>query len=144
MMRLHATIFAFFIVIFLGGCGETAETAPKAELVTCHTAYRGSTGRPIEREDMLVFTDDDEQQKLSYDELVFNAQYSSGELDRERTLRLWVTERGESDPIIMHLYQLPLDSGPQNQFVGGHGFSGLIYVTDPVSKAELQFWCETG
>jgi hypothetical protein len=143
-MRLHTTIFAFLIVMFLVGCGGATETAPIAELITCHTAYRSDGGRPIEREDTLVFTDAGEQQELSYQELALHGQYSSGELDGERALRLWVTESGESDPVLVQLYQLPLDSGPQNQFVGGHGFSGLIYVTDPGSRAELQFWCEAG
>ena len=143
-IRMHTTLFAILLTVFLGGCGGAAETAPKAELITCHTAYRGDGGRPIEREDTLVFTDADEQQELSYQELVFHGQYSSGELDGERALRLWVTMSGKSEPVLVQLYQLQLGSGPQNQFVGGHGFSGLIYVTHPISGAELQFWCEAG
>ncbi len=39
------------------------------------------------------------------------------------------------------LYQLPPDSGPQNQFGGGHGFTGLNYSYAPDSTAELQYWC---
>ena len=143
-INLLVVLFATSIVMFLGGCSGAIETVPKAELITCHTAYRGNVGRPIEHEDNLIFTNSDEQQSLSYDELAFHAHYSAGELDGERALRVWVTENGESDPLIVQLYQLPQNSGPQNQFVGGHGFSGLIYVTGPVGKAELQFWCEAG
>jgi pantothenate kinase-related protein Tda10 len=36
------------------------------------------------------------------------------------------------------------DSDPQNQFVGGRGFTGLHYSYQPNSGAELQFWCEAG
>jgi hypothetical protein len=54
--------------------------------------------------------------------------------------------RAKSPRTVLHstLYQLPLDSGPQNQFVGGHGFTGLNYSYAPGSTAELQFWCEAG
>jgi len=130
------------VTILLCGCGGTTGSDPKAKLITCHTAYRSSPGREIEREDSLIFSSADEQQKLSYENLVFLAQYSSGEIDQERALRLWVTEPGKSDPITVHLYQLSPDSGPQNQFVGGHGFTGLNYISHPVTEAELQFWCE--
>ncbi len=38
-------------------------------------------------------------------------------------------------------YQLPSDSGTQNQFIGGYGFTGLNYSYQPDSGAELQYWC---
>lgn len=36
---------------------------------------------------------------------------------------------GERETAVFHstLYQLETDSGPQNQLVGGHGFTGLNY-----------------
>jgi hypothetical protein len=33
--------------------------------------------------------------------------------------------------------------GLVNQFIGGHGFTGLVYVYHPSSDAELQYFCET-
>ncbi|NCF68675.1 MAG: hypothetical protein GWP61_22170 [Chloroflexi bacterium] len=141
-LRFITVFFVFLAGIFLAGCGASTQSGSRAELITCHTAYRSDVGRPIEREDTFVFRDVDEQQEILYEELALHGQYGSGEMDNERALRLWVTMSGESDPILVQLYQLPQDSGPQNQFVGGHGFSGLIYVTHPVSGAEMQFWCE--
>ncbi|HUV93017.1 MAG TPA: hypothetical protein VMV80_08020 [Anaerolineales bacterium] len=41
----------------------------------------------------------------------------------------------------LHALSLPIDSGPQNQFIGGHGFTGLNYSYQPDSGAELQYWC---
>ena len=46
--------------------------------------------------------------------------------------------------LVSHLFQLPPDAGPTDQFVGGHGFTGLTSAYDPVSGAELQYWCEAG
>lgn len=40
------------------------------------------------------------------------------------------------------LYQLP--SGlPQNQFAGGHGFTGLLYFKHPTAGGDYQAYCES-
>lgn len=103
----------------------------------------------IEREETLTFTDADAEQSIAFADLVFHAAHSTGAVDNERALRLWVTDASASpgtstgDTVVLHttLYQLPLDSGPQNQFIGGHGFTGLNYSYAPASGAELQYWC---
>lgn len=131
-----------FLLAACGGVGETA--VPRANSITCNAAYRSGISVPIEREASFTLGDEDSRDTITFSDLVFHAQYSSGELDRERALRLWVTEAGQTAELISQLYQLPLDSGPLNQFVGGHGFSGLNYVQHPESGAELQFWCLAG
>jgi hypothetical protein len=134
-------------VLSLASCGDQsspadAQSPGRASQIVCNTAYRSSAGGRIEREDSLTFSDSDSQQSLSYGELEFYGSYDAGEQDRERGLRVWVTERGSDMDLTTVLYQLPLDSGPQNQFIGGHGFTGLNYIHHPSSGAELQFWCE--
>jgi hypothetical protein len=42
--------------------------------------------------------------------------------------------------LLSHLYQLPT-GGVCNQFVGDHGFTGLVYVAHPVTTGTLQFTC---
>lgn len=32
---------------------------------------------------------------------------------------------------------------PANQFAGGHGFTGLIYLTHPTEGGDYQLWCQT-
>ena len=122
---------------------STGEAPAKAGKIVCHAAYRASVTVPIEREETITFTDSDAQQSISFADLDWHAQYGTGELDGERALLLWVTAAGQSDRLLSQLYQLPLESGPQNQFRGGHGFTGLNYAYHPASPAELQFWCET-
>lgn len=135
------------LVLVLAACGNGGETAvpPKAQQIICTAAYRSSVEVGIEREETLTFTDGDAEQSAAFADMVFHAAYSAGEADNERNLRVWVTGAGE-DTAVSHstLYQLPLDSGPQNQFVGGHGFTGLNYSYHPTSGAEMQFWCEAG
>ena len=138
---------AVAILVLVAGCtndSSTGEAPAKAANIVCHAAYRASVTVPIEREETITFTDSDAQQSISFTDLDWHAQYGTGELDGERALRLWVTEAGRPDMLISQLYQLPLKSGPENQFRGGHGFTGLNYAYHPVSPAELQFWCETG
>jgi len=132
-------------VLMLVAC-SSAETAPpaKASAIVCTAAYRSSVSAPIEREETLSFSDADAEQSLTFTDLVFHAAYTTGENDNERALRTWVTATADESFIYnVQLYQLPLDSGPDNQFVGGHGFTGLNYTYHPTSLAELQFWCET-
>ena len=135
------------ILILFAGCDDdssTGEAPANVAGIVCHTAYRTSVTVPIEREETITFTDSDAQQSIVFNDLDWHAQYSTGELDGERALRLWVTAIGQPDILTSQLYQLPLKSGPQDQFRGGHGFTGLSYAYHPASRSELQFWCETG
>ncbi len=119
--------------------GEANEAAAS---IVCSTAYRVSTSEPLTDVDTVVFADDDSVQSIPYIYLEFHAEYTTGGVDGERALRLWVTPTAEEEVIVSQLFQLPQDAAPVNQFVGGHGFTGLTYAYDPVSGAELQYWCE--
>ena len=139
-----------FLIVLLTACGGAEASSPKAETISCTAAYRASVEQGIEREETILFGDTDAEQSLPFADMVFHAAYSAGEADNERNLRVWVTGVGETPALsdaetaVYHstLYQLPINSGPQNQFVGGHGFTGLTYSYEPDSGAELQFWCE--
>ena len=131
-------------LFLLAACSGTSTPAPKAETITCTVAYRADAIEAIEREETITFTDSDDEQSAAFADMMFHAAYSTGETDNERALRAWVTDGNDMDIYQSHLYQLSPDSGPQNQFVGGHGFTGLNYSYAPDSFAELQFWCEAG
>jgi hypothetical protein len=140
MRKLMILFVIFLAACSSGGQPETAET-PRAGEITCHAAYRASVTQPIESEESLVFTDSDSVQELVFNDLVFHAEYRTGEADNERSLRLWVTDAGEL-VYQTQLYQLDPAAGPQNQFRGGHGFTSLSYGYHPDTGAEIQFWCE--
>jgi len=113
----------------------------RAAAIVCSTAYRISQTESLTEVDTLRLPDQDSTESKPYVYLELHAQYTSGQTDGERSLRLWVTPTGQEDVIVSHIYQLPQDAGPANQFRGGHGFTGLNYANDPVSGAELQYWC---
>lgn len=133
------------MVLVLAACGGGGETAvpAKAQQISCTAAYRSSVQVGIEREETLTFTDADAEQSVAFADLIFHAAYHTGAADNERNLRVWVTDSND-DLLHATLYQLETSSGPQNQFVGGHGFTGLTYSYHPTSGAEMQFWCEAG
>jgi|GEM_PF-1923209 len=131
------------LVLVLTACSGVTDTVlpPKPDTITCVTAYRASVDQPIEQERSITFADSDAEESVRFTDMVFHATYSTGEVDNERALRLWVSDLGDSSVYQTQLYQLDPGSGPQNQFRGGHGFTGLNYSYHPVSNAELQFWC---
>lgn len=134
------TVLALSLVPVLAACnGDDAE---RASAILCNTAYRPSVGEAITDSGELRFEDEDAVQSAAYDRLELHAQYGAGRSDGERALRLWVTQAGEDAELLSQLFQLPDDAGPENQFAGGHGFTGLSYAYDPDSGAELQYWCE--
>ncbi|MGE3962059.1 MAG: hypothetical protein AB7F65_10290 [Dehalococcoidia bacterium] len=114
-----------------------------ASAIVCSAAYRVSQQEPLTEVDTLRFEDADAEQSLPYIYLELHGAFSDGREDGERSLRVWVTRTAEPEPLVTHLYQLPEDGWPRDQFVGGHGFTGLNYAYDPVSGAELQYWCAT-
>ena len=129
-----------FLLAACGGGGETAVSSP-AETIKCTAAYRSSVELGIEREETVTFTGVDDEQSAIFDEMMFHAAYDAAGADNEHSLRVWVTDAADTAVYHATLYQFPTDSGPQNQFVGGHGFTGLHYSYVPDSTAELQFWC---
>ena len=45
-------------------------------------------------------------------------------------------------PLVSWLYQLPRNPPPRNQFVGDHGFTGLVHLTDPTRGDDYQLICK--
>jgi hypothetical protein len=129
-------------LVLLAACAATGEQAApaRAEVITCHVAYRGNPGGPIEREEVLTLADENGEGSLLFVEMAFHASYRAGIPDNERALRIEITPPEQQTAITTQLYQLQVDRGPANQFVGGHGFTGLTYVYSE-NGAELQFWC---
>src|SRR5690606_11818185 len=126
------------------GCqddGADSERPSRASAIVCNAAYRVAQTEPLTEVDSLRFKDTDDEQSLPYIYLELHATYRDGRLEGERSLRVWVTRTAEDEPLVAHLYQLPTDEGPRDQFVGDYGFTGLMYAYDPVSCAELQYWC---
>lgn len=139
------TLIGALLVATLGvGLSACAgSTTTRADSIVCSTAYRVSQSEPLTGVDTMTFQDEDSTQSMPYIYLELHGAYTTGRADGERALRLWVTPTGQEQVLVTQLFQLGTD-GPTDQFVGDHGFTGLTYAYDPVSGAELQYWCQTG
>ena len=148
ILGLLGILVVGLLLVACGGGGETAPSAssgqavPLAESISCTAAYRSSVEVGIEQEETFTFTDVDDEQSGAFADMTFHAAYDAGGADNERNLRVWVTDAAETAVYHSTLFQFEPDSRPQNQFVGGHGFTGLNYSYAPGSTAELQYWCE--
>ncbi len=135
---------ALLLAGLLAACdGDDSDTPGDASAIVCSTAYRVSTSEPLTEVDTLRFEDEDSTQSMPYIYLELHGTFSTGATDGERALRLWVTPTGTDQVLVNHLYQLAEGEWPSDQFAGDHGFTGLNYAYDPVSGAELQYWCAT-
>ncbi len=146
--QIHLHIIVLAIAAVLSGCtraapSPSASAVPLAMSVECSTFYRSSVRVSIERQEKVTLTANDSEKQVSYDALTFHAAYYSGDQSYEsRSISTWVTTTGSEDELARTLYQFAKTGKPGNQFNGGeHGFTGMNYVYDPISRAELQFWC---
>ena len=98
----------------------------------------------------LTLTRDDSQKTVEFPDLVFRVylfdEYVSDEsgnrFDRVG-IKIWVLLPDEGDELLGVLYQdIEILDATAAVESGGHGFTGLHYVYNPTSRAELQFWCE--
>ncbi|MCP5099733.1 MAG: hypothetical protein GY943_29620 [Chloroflexi bacterium] len=134
-------IFVMLVSLLIAGCSN-GNDAPILLSLHCTTAYRSSVAVGIEQEETTMINVTIVE-TVPYKDLTIEFRYDDGlESFESRSLLVNVTGEGFSDRLSSQLYQLTKTEAPLNQFVGGHGFTGLHYVTHPESGAELQYWCE--
>jgi hypothetical protein len=138
----------FFSLSGLFGCAQKDEASTASEgymdmTITCQTAYRSSVFVPIEKQASVLLDDANPTKEVRYADLVFHAQYNSGRAAYEsRSFLVWVITTEEDKGLHQTLYQMRKTQLTENQF-GEHGFTGLVYINNPISQAELQYWCST-
>jgi hypothetical protein len=143
----YLNLLLVVIVIMLAGC-QPVESLP-ANLpetpvpltIECHTSYRASVKVSIERQDTILLTKSENQKTIAYQDLVFHATYSDTPYEG-RSFRTSVTMSNNNSELQTNLYQMSRTILPENQFYG-LGFTGLVYVYHPTSRAELQYTCAT-
>ena len=74
------------------------------------------------------------------DELLFEAWFQDDEYEG-RALSIVVVNIETDAEIIRQLYQFDSQNPVKNQFMGGHGFTGLNYVFKPKATDEIQYYC---
>lgn len=116
--------------------------------VRCTFAYRQSNelmeGQSLEApapqlEERVLTVAADQEASERLGQLTFGVGFRSSEYDAD-SVGLRVEDGATS--VLSILYQL--SSGlPNNQFAGGHGFTGLLYFTHPTAGGDYQAFCES-
>lgn len=120
------------------------ETSPAATapIPTCSTFYRVSASVPPDNGPVLTFTTPGDAE-ATFTDLHLTATYS-GDRYFSPSLSIHVSTLPDQALLFASLYQFADPTVDPNVFAStGQGFTGLIYVYNPTSGSELQFYCST-
>ena len=133
-------ITAFMISGCRSNASESSVMSSEPIRITCEVFYRPGAGMALEAAPEITFAGGNERQAVSYDSLSFEGVFQDDTYEG-RALSINITAPQKSSKITSQLYQFDSLNPPENQFIGGHGFTGLVYVFDPESSAEMQYFC---
>ena len=140
-----------FAILLIGALSLAAGCVPVASepvggsgllpaAIECQVFYRPSISNSLEGT-VITLEEANAREAIAFAEMTFQAQYTVDQ-GEGRSLSILVADAGTGEEIVRHLYQIDSAKGLSNQFVGGHGFTGLAYFYHPTSTAELQYFCE--
>ncbi len=139
---LSLTILLIGLMLGGVGCRSTAGNQQAEPIsVSCHAFYRDSQAEALGPESTLTFSRHGDRQIAQFEMLEFSAQYDDDRFEG-RSLIIAINAADSGQQVARQLYQLDSQQGTSNQFMGGHGFSGLAYVYHPTTDAELQYFCD--
>jgi hypothetical protein len=133
------------VLIALVGCGTAGQGSQAGSIpdaITCEVYYRPSPGAPLDGSTLSLSTAGD-QESLDFDDMAFAATTLS-DVGEGQSLSIVVSDSTTSAELARALYQFDPEGGLRDQFVGGHGFTGLAYVFHPTSGGEMQYFCGAG
>jgi hypothetical protein len=138
---------SLIILVAMTGCGTPAEeTGGQAEgipaFITCEVYYRPAPSASLDGSTFSLSTAGD-QETLSFETMTFAATTIS-DAGEGQSLSIVVTETTSGAELTRGLYQFDPVGGLRDQFIGGHGFTGLAYVFHPASGGEIQYFCGVG
>lgn len=130
----------------LAGCGSDDSTpsaasspAGSSNAITCEFSVRRNLETStFETEELTVRSHQDERESKLGPFRVRLLYFDDG--FEARSLNLYVYSAQRRSLLTQDLFQL--GDTVRNQFVGDQGFTGLKYVRNPGSRAELQYICE--
>lgn len=143
--RSQLVVPAIAASVLLLGCTPSPEPSDRPDAVPlsidCQAFYRASATESLSESKVSLTTDGDVQ-LIEFDDLGFKASYIDDGFEA-RALVISITDMDSGDEIARQLNQMDRGKSLINQFIGGHGFTALIYVNHPSSPGELQYFCES-
>lgn len=133
------------LLVTATACGSTAEEAGSGQTgtipdsVSCEVFYRPAPGASFADSTLTLSTAGD-RQSLAFEDMAFAATLVS-DVGEGQSLSIVVSDSKTGAELTRGLYQFDPQAGLQDQFIGGHGFTGLAYVFHPASDSEVQYFC---
>ena len=134
------------------GCSADDGTGPDggslAGQVRCSFYYRASNefsggtpqGNEVDFEERTLDVAPNGDDSATLGALTLSVGYDDDEFEGAA---VYVGVEAGDTRLFRSLYQLRHRELPENQFVGGHGFTGLIYLTHPSEGGDYQLICES-
>jgi hypothetical protein len=140
----HRIVVLSLLVAVVAGTGCVSAAAGAPSSITCHTQYRPDEEnlRGASERSLTVERADDispRPQALEFATLMLEVAYQ-GDAPEGRNVTVVVTTP-DGEPVVRDLYQFTDGTELNNEFAGGHGFTGLQYVFHEGSS--LQVWCDS-
>jgi len=134
----------FLVSVMISGCASndvaTGDNASASNTIVCEVFYRPTSGTSLEAAPEITFPGRNDQKFQEFEDMSFEARFQDDQFEG-RALMIVVTNLNTGTEISRQLYQFDSQNPLKNQFVGGHGFTGLNYVFHPDSSAEMQYFC---
>lgn len=139
-------------LIILVACSSPAEEADDDQAgtipdeITCEASYRPSPGASFQDSQLSLPTVSEQGSvtaSAEFDDMRIEATFLS-DAGEGKSLSIVVTDPNTDAELTRGLYQLDPQAGLRDQFVGGHGFTGLAYVFHPSGDSEIQYFCAAG
>jgi hypothetical protein len=94
----------------------------------------------LEPAPLITFAGGNDQKVHEFETMAFEARFQD-DPHEGRALSIVITELESGDELTRQLFQFDHQNPVENQFIGGHGFTGLNYIFETDSTAEMQFFC---
>jgi hypothetical protein len=145
----HITGFGWVLVLIIlasscsssstpGNAGGTIEGS-----INCHAFYRATSGEALTEAPTIALSMDGDLEFVKFESMEFRAQFLADQFEGQ-SLSISISNLDDNTELNRYLYQLDQSKGLKNQFIGGHGFTGLNYIFHPDGEAEMQFFCDVG
>ena len=138
------TTLILLAAVFLSGCTSndagSGGNSSDSNTIVCEVFYRPTPGGGLEAAPQITFSEGNDQKRQEFEDMSFEARFQDDQFEG-RALSIAVTNLNTGAEISRQLYQFDPQNPLENQFVGGHGFTGLNYVFHPDLSAEMQYFC---
>lgn len=143
----HISTLGWILVLVLLATSCSSSSTPVDQggviegSINCNAFYRAVSGEALSEAPKMTLSMDGDLEFIQFENMEFRAQFFADQFEGQ-SLSITISNLDDNTELNRYLYQLDQSKGLTNQFIGGHGFTGLNYVFHPNGEAEMQFFCD--